>query len=69
MATAHVIALPPSNGNKSSNKENSITAVQNIIDGIKNKDNIWAVNSEKEYHEEKSTDTQTPSTGPGRADL
>lgn len=31
----------------------SITAVQNIIDGWKSKDNIWEVNPEQNYHEEK----------------
>jgi protoporphyrinogen oxidase len=31
----------------------AITAVENIIEGRKDKDNIWAVNVEKEYHEEK----------------
>jgi protoporphyrinogen oxidase len=32
----------------------AMTAVDNIIDGIKTKDNIWAVNTEMEYHEEKT---------------
>ncbi len=32
----------------------AMTAVQNIIDGVKSKDNIWMVNAEKEYHEEKA---------------
>ena len=31
----------------------AMTAVDNIADGIKSKDNIWAVNTEKEYHEQK----------------
>lgn len=31
----------------------AMTAVENIINGIKTKDNIWAVNVEMEYHEEK----------------
>lgn len=31
----------------------AMTAVDNIINGIKTKDNIWAVNTEEEYHEEK----------------
>ncbi len=31
----------------------AMTAVDNIADGIKSKDNIWAVNTEKEYHEKK----------------
>jgi protoporphyrinogen oxidase len=32
----------------------AMTAVDNIIAGITTKDNIWAVNTEMEYHEEKS---------------
>jgi protoporphyrinogen oxidase len=32
----------------------AMTAVDNIIAGEKSKDNIWAVNTEMEYHEEKS---------------
>lgn len=32
----------------------AMTAVDNIAAGIKSKDNIWAVNTEMEYHEEKS---------------
>lgn len=31
----------------------AMTAVQNVIDGISTKDNIWSVNSEEDYHEEK----------------
>jgi len=31
----------------------AMTAVDNIIDGVKTKENIWAVNTEEEYHEEK----------------
>ena len=31
----------------------AMAAVQNIIDGIETKENIWAVNSEEEYHEER----------------
>src|SRR3989339_164966 len=31
----------------------AITAVQNVISGEIRKDNIWAVNTEQEYHEEK----------------
>lgn len=30
----------------------SFEAVKNIVSGEKNKDNIWSVNTEKEYHEE-----------------
>lgn len=32
----------------------SFEAVKNIVSGKKEKDNIWNVNTEKEYHEEKS---------------
>ena len=31
----------------------AMTAVENIINGKKSKDNIWLVNSEEEYHEER----------------
>jgi protoporphyrinogen oxidase len=31
----------------------AITAVDNIVNGIKTKDNIWAVNTEQDYHEDK----------------
>jgi protoporphyrinogen oxidase len=33
----------------------AMTAVENIVNGIATKDNIWAVNTEMDYHEEKST--------------
>jgi hypothetical protein len=32
----------------------AMVSVDNIVGGIKTKDNIWAVNTEMEYHEEKS---------------
>ena len=31
----------------------AMTAVDNILKGVKSKDNIWAVNAEQEYHESK----------------
>jgi hypothetical protein len=31
----------------------AMTAVDNIAAGIKDKANLWAVNTEMEYHEEK----------------
>ena len=31
----------------------AMTAVDNIITGVKDKSNIWNINTEKEYHEEK----------------
>ena len=33
----------------------AMVAVDNIAGGIRGKDNIWAVNTEGEYHEEKAT--------------
>jgi protoporphyrinogen oxidase len=33
----------------------SMTAVDNIVAGITDKENVWATNTEMEYHEEKST--------------
>ena len=32
----------------------AMVAVENIVKGIKSKDNIWAINTEKDYHEECS---------------
>jgi hypothetical protein len=32
----------------------AMTAVENILNGVKTKDNIWAINTEMEYHEEKA---------------
>jgi len=32
----------------------AMTAVENIVNGVATKDNIWAINTEAEYHEEKS---------------
>src|SRR5262249_39413043 len=31
----------------------AMVAVENIRDGVSGKDNVWAVNTEEEYHEEK----------------
>lgn len=31
----------------------AMVAVENIVNGVQSKDNIWAVNTEEEYHEEK----------------
>jgi protoporphyrinogen oxidase len=31
----------------------AMVSVDNIVDGIKSKENIWLVNTEEEYHEEK----------------
>ena len=32
----------------------AMTAVENIVNGVPSKDNIWAINTEMEYHEEKA---------------
>jgi protoporphyrinogen oxidase len=32
----------------------AMTAVENIVNGVAAKDNIWAINTEMEYHEEKA---------------
>jgi len=32
----------------------AMTAVKNIVSGVTTKDNIWAINTEMEYHEEKA---------------
>ncbi|GAA3946143.1 NAD(P)-binding protein [Chitinophaga oryziterrae] len=36
----------------------AMVAVDNIIAGVEGKDNIWAINTEQEYHEEKATTSQ-----------
>jgi len=33
----------------------AMVSVDNIVNGIKTKENIWDVNTEQEYHEEKQT--------------
>lgn len=33
----------------------AMTSVENIIKDVKSKDNIWAINIEEEYHENKYT--------------
>jgi hypothetical protein len=32
----------------------AMTAVDNIVAGIKEKQNLWSINTEMEYHEEKA---------------
>ena len=34
----------------------AMAAVENIVNNVKNKDNIWAVNAEEEYHEERKSE-------------
>jgi protoporphyrinogen oxidase len=33
----------------------AMTAVDNIVSGVKSKQNLWEINTEQEYHEQKST--------------
>jgi protoporphyrinogen oxidase len=46
----------------------AMTAVDNIIAGITDKSNLWAVNTEMEYHEEKD-DPEAPNQEPKRAEV
>jgi hypothetical protein len=34
----------------------AMTAVDNIINGVRSRDNLWALNTEQEYHEEKQSE-------------
>jgi len=43
----------------------AMTAVDNIIAGVTDKSNLWAVNTEMEYHEEKQ-EPQAPTGEPER---
>lgn len=40
----------------------AMTAVENIAAGITSKENIWAINTEMEYHEEKSAESDKAAT-------
>jgi len=31
----------------------AMTAVENIMKGVESKENLWEINAEEEYHEEK----------------
>jgi hypothetical protein len=44
----------------------AMTAVENIVNGIQTKENIWAINTEMEYQEEKGP--QDKSAQPNRRD-
>jgi protoporphyrinogen oxidase len=45
----------------------SFEAVRNILSGREDKSNIWNVNTEKSYHEEKQAAPDAPSEGSGQA--
>ncbi|MBV9767535.1 MAG: NAD(P)/FAD-dependent oxidoreductase [Acidobacteriaceae bacterium] len=38
----------------------AMTAVDNIIANVRSRDNLWALNTEQEYHEEKGEPSNTP---------
>jgi hypothetical protein len=40
----------------------AMTAVDNIIAGIKEKQNLWSINTEMEYHEEKADKNVPPAS-------
>jgi protoporphyrinogen oxidase len=37
----------------------AMTAVDNIVNGVRSRDNLWALNTEQEYHEEKQQEHPT----------
>lgn len=39
--------------NQGHSMQTAMTAVENIVAGVSTKDNIWQVNIEDEYHEDK----------------
>jgi protoporphyrinogen oxidase len=41
----------------------AMVAVDNIAEGVVSKENIWAINTEQEYHEEKGSPTMQKATG------
>ena len=49
----------------------AMLAVENILSGRKDKQNLWQVNTEQEYHEEKKTSEDVPQypTTPRESDL
>ena len=42
----------------------AMTAVDNIIDNVRSRDNLWALNTEQEYHEEKRDDKRVERSEP-----
>jgi hypothetical protein len=41
----------------------AMVAVDNIVNGIKTKQNLWEINTEQEYHEQKSAPAATENEG------
>jgi protoporphyrinogen oxidase len=65
----HNLYLVGRNGmHKYNNQDHSMltamTAVDNILAGIRDKDNVWSINTEMEYHEEETRDEARASGSP-----
>ncbi len=45
----------------------AMTAVDNILAGIRDKDNVWSINTEMEYHEEQAKKDERASGAPAKA--
>jgi hypothetical protein len=42
----------------------AMTAVDNILAGVQDKENVWSINTEMEYHEEESKQETRVSSSP-----
>jgi len=65
----HNLYLVGRNGmHKYNNQDHSMltamTAVDNILAGVRDKDNVWSINTEMEYHEEETKDQARASGSP-----
>jgi protoporphyrinogen oxidase len=65
----HNLYLVGRNGmHKYNNQDHSMltamTAVDNILAGVRDKDNVWSINTEMEYHEEETKDEARASGSP-----
>jgi protoporphyrinogen oxidase len=65
----HNLYLVGRNGmHKYNNQDHSMltamTAVDNILAGVRDKDNVWSINTEMEYHEEETKDESRGSSSP-----
>ena len=43
----------------------AMTAVENILNGVKSKQSLWEINTEQEYHEEKDVTSRVTQASPG----
>jgi protoporphyrinogen oxidase len=67
----HNLYLVGRNGmHKYNNQDHSMltamTAVDNILAGVRDKDNVWSINTEMEYHEEEARDNARASGSPAK---